>query len=58
MGQLTRRLVNFLDRHDGPTAVEYAIMLSVVVMLCVFGVRTFESKPAPGKAAKTISAAR
>jgi hypothetical protein len=60
MSHLTRRIVNVLDRQEGPAAVQYAIMLSVVVMACVFVVRTFgmDSKaPAPAKAAHTVTAA-
>jgi hypothetical protein len=61
MSQLRRRFTNFFDRHDGPTAVHYAIALSVLVMVGVFAVRTLgmEGKVMPGKAAtKTVSAAR
>jgi pilus assembly protein Flp/PilA len=32
---LARACVNFLKKEDGPTAVEYAIMLALVVTVCI-----------------------
>jgi len=32
--RITRFLVNFLKNEDGPTAVEYAIMLALIVAVC------------------------
>jgi pilus assembly protein Flp/PilA len=28
-------VVNFLVREDGPTAVEYAVMLALIIVVCV-----------------------
>ena len=28
-------VVNFIKREDGPTAVEYAVMLSLIVVVCL-----------------------
>ena len=28
-------VVNFLKRDDGPTAVEYAVMLAMIVVVCI-----------------------
>ncbi len=28
-------LVRFLKREDGPTAVEYAVMLALIVVVCI-----------------------
>tara|TARA_Y100000385_G_C12962637_1_gene580461 strand:+ start:593 stop:805 length:213 start_codon:yes stop_codon:yes gene_type:complete len=28
-------IVNFLKEEDGPTAVEYAVMLALIVVVCV-----------------------
>ncbi len=28
-------LINFLRREDGPTAVEYAVMLALIVVVCI-----------------------
>ena len=30
-----RSVVNFLKREDGPTAVEYAVMLALIVVVCI-----------------------
>jgi len=35
MRGLAKAVVNFLQNEDGPTAVEYAIMLALNVVLCV-----------------------
>jgi pilus assembly protein Flp/PilA len=35
MRVFTEAVVNFLRNEDGPTAVEYAIMLALNVILCV-----------------------
>jgi len=31
-------VVNFLKREDGPTAVEYAVMLGLIIVVCVVAV--------------------
>ncbi len=28
-------IVNFLKREDGPTAVEYAVMLALIIVVCI-----------------------
>ena len=33
--RLYQNLVNFLKDEDGPTAVEYAVMLSLIIVLCI-----------------------
>ena len=35
-----RRAVHFLKREDGPTAVEYAVMLALIVVVCVAAIST------------------
>ena len=35
MQRLTQGIVNFLKREDGPTAVEYAVMLALVIVVCI-----------------------
>ena len=32
-------IVNFLKRDDGPTAVEYAVMLALVVVVCITSIQ-------------------
>jgi pilus assembly protein Flp/PilA len=29
------RIVNFIKREDGPTAVEYAVMLALIIVVCI-----------------------
>ena len=33
LGRFTRRVVDFLKREDGPTAVEYAVMLALIIVV-------------------------
>jgi pilus assembly protein Flp/PilA len=35
MKSLLRSVVSFLQREDGPTAVEYAVMLALIIVVCV-----------------------
>ena len=35
MGKLGQHLVNFLKNEDGPTAVEYAVMLALIIVVCI-----------------------
>ena len=35
MRNLTKRLVSFVKKEDGPTAVEYAVMLALIVVVCI-----------------------
>ena len=35
MNTLTQKLVRFLKSEDGPTAVEYAVMLALIVVVCL-----------------------
>ena len=39
MNSLKNFVVDFLSREDGPTAVEYAVMLSLIVVVCIVAVR-------------------
>jgi pilus assembly protein Flp/PilA len=35
---LTRQLLAFLKDEDGPTAVEYAIMMALIIVVCVLSI--------------------
>ena len=35
LGKVTRSAVEFLKTEDGPTAVEYAVMLALIVVVCI-----------------------
>ncbi len=38
--RLNQAIVNFLRREDGPTAVEYAVMLALIVVVCITAITT------------------
>ena len=44
MRDLPRRaynwVTNFLKREDGPTAVEYAVMLAMIIVVCIAAITT------------------
>jgi pilus assembly protein Flp/PilA len=40
---LTKAAIDFLKKEDGPTAVEYAIMLALIVTICIGVITTFGS---------------
>ncbi len=40
MSALTKRVRRFLASEDGPTAVEYAVMLALIVVACITIVST------------------
>ncbi len=33
--RLVQNVVEFLKREDGPTAVEYAVMLALIIVVCI-----------------------
>jgi pilus assembly protein Flp/PilA len=35
LAAMTRRVVEFLKKEDGPTSVEYAVMLALILMACI-----------------------
>ena len=35
MKKFTQALVNFVKNEDGPTAVEYAVMLALIIVVCI-----------------------
>lgn len=35
MQQLRQFAVSFLQNEDGPTAVEYAVMLALIIVVCI-----------------------
>ena len=53
----SRNLVRFLKAEDGPTAVEYAVMLALVIVVCVTAIATLgtNSKGVYVKVGNTLS---
>ena len=38
MKKLAQSVVNFLKDEDGPTAVEYAVMLALIIVVCIVAI--------------------
>ena len=43
MRHISEAVVNFIKREDGPTAVEYAVMLALIVVVCITAITTLGS---------------
>lgn len=43
MNQLKAAIVDFLKREDGPTAVEYAVMLALIIVVCITAISALGS---------------
>jgi pilus assembly protein Flp/PilA len=39
LSKFRERLVNFLKSEDGPTAVEYAVMLALIIVVCIAAIQ-------------------
>jgi pilus assembly protein Flp/PilA len=40
MRNLWNATVNFIKNEDGPTAVEYAVMLALIIVVCITAITT------------------
>lgn len=40
MSSIIKKFVSFLKNQDGPTAVEYAVMLSLIIVVCIVSITT------------------
>jgi pilus assembly protein Flp/PilA len=43
MKRLHQFAVEFLKREDGPTAVEYAVMLALIIVVCIAAISALGS---------------
>jgi pilus assembly protein Flp/PilA len=43
MRKFKTALVNFLKAEDGPTAVEYAVMLALIIVVCIAAISALGS---------------
>ena len=43
MRAFTQTVVRFLKKEDGPTAVEYAVMLALIIVVCIAAITTLGS---------------
>jgi pilus assembly protein Flp/PilA len=44
MKSLTQKVQRFLVSEDGPTAVEYAVMLALIVIVCLTAITAIGTK--------------
>jgi pilus assembly protein Flp/PilA len=40
MRKFSQSVVSFLKNEDGPTAVEYAVMLALIIVVCITAITT------------------
>jgi len=43
MRKFAQSVVNFMKREDGPTAVEYAVMLALIIVVCITAITALGS---------------
>ena len=43
LSNLKRGVVKFLTSEDGPTAVEYAVMLALIIVVCIAAISALGS---------------
>lgn len=43
MSRFMQQVQAFLKREDGPTAVEYAVMLALIIVICITAIATIGS---------------
>ncbi len=43
MSKITQFAVDFLKNEDGPTAVEYAVMLALIIVVCIAAISALGS---------------
>ena len=41
---IRQSMVNFLKNEDGPTAVEYAVMLALIIVVCIAAITTLGTR--------------
>ena len=44
MKNLAKKMQRFLTSEDGPTAVEYAVMLALIIIVCLAAISAIGSK--------------
>ena len=58
MRAIARRMIGFLKREDGPTAVEYAVLLALIVAVSVTAIGNLGSQANSTHGGKPKVAAR
>jgi pilus assembly protein Flp/PilA len=44
MRAIAKRVIGFLKMENGPTAVEYAVMLALIIVVCLAAITTLGSQ--------------
>ena len=44
MKKFAEKVVCFLKEEDGPTAVEYAVMMALIIVVCLSTIKTIGTK--------------
>jgi pilus assembly protein Flp/PilA len=42
--RLSQAVVNFIKGEEGPTAVEYAVMLALIIVVCITAITTLGTR--------------
>ena len=43
LSRISQTVTDFLVKEDGPTAVEYAVMLALIIVVCIGAITTLGS---------------
>jgi pilus assembly protein Flp/PilA len=59
LSKIRKQVVNFLQKEDGPTAVEYAVMLALIIVVCLVAIQILgkNANTAFGEVGASIGAA-
>jgi pilus assembly protein Flp/PilA len=59
LNKIRAQVVNFLRKEDGPTAVEYAVMLALIIVVCLVAIQILgkNANSAFGEVGASIGAA-
>jgi pilus assembly protein Flp/PilA len=44
MSQIVNSFRSFCEREDGPTAVEYAVMLALIIVVCLTAIQSIGTR--------------
>ncbi len=57
MARMKQLVYDFLRKEDGPTAVECALMLALMIVVCVVAINTLQPSGTPSEGAVVVQAA-
>jgi Flp pilus assembly pilin Flp len=47
LGRIAQKIASFLKAEEGPTAVEYAVMLALIIVVCLIAIKRWVRQPTP-----------